>query len=173
MSVKPPNPPCVPLTDVMELTGRDGEPWVVYVEAIPSRRPQRWRSAPELLPDRRLRFDSASESRVLVPVPAGSPFLADRRLQELLDRAAPLDATTPTAQPPVRRATLPSAAKAVGIGAGVVATAALTEGARRWRRVQERQRTLRYRVEGGIVSATERVGAWLAQLLRATRRARF
>ena len=41
------------------------------------------------LPDRHLRFDSPTESRFTSLVPAGSPFLAEARLQSLLDEAQP------------------------------------------------------------------------------------
>ena len=41
------------------------------------------------LPDRHLRFDSATESRFTSHLPAGSPFLAEARLQSLLDEAQP------------------------------------------------------------------------------------
>ena len=47
-----------------------------------------WRSR-STLPDRHLRFDSASESRFTSHLPAGSPFLAEARLQCLLDEAQP------------------------------------------------------------------------------------
>ncbi|HET9233498.1 MAG TPA: hypothetical protein VFP10_05110, partial [Candidatus Eisenbacteria bacterium] len=40
-----------------------------------------------VLPERHLRFDSASESRFTSLVPAGSPFLGEARLQSLLDNA--------------------------------------------------------------------------------------
>jgi hypothetical protein len=90
----------VPLTDSMELTDRDGSHWIAYIEGVPLPRGRRWRR-PTGFPGRRLRFDSVAGSRAVTPVPAGSPFLSDVRLQGLLDRSQPLDAivavTTPSA----------------------------------------------------------------------------
>jgi hypothetical protein len=61
---------------------------VAYIEAFPPVR--RWRFLSQtMLPGRRLRFDSASDSRVCFTVPAGSPFLDQRRLQALLARSSP------------------------------------------------------------------------------------
>ncbi len=47
------------------------------------------------MPGRRLRFDSATESRVNTRVPAGSPFLTHAHLQSLLAEAQPITAPTP------------------------------------------------------------------------------
>lgn len=88
---RPPYPSGVPLTDSMELTGRDGVRWLVYIEGVPLPRTRPW-TRQTGFPGRRLRFDSAAESRVVKPVPAGSPFLTDARLQGLLDRSERLDA---------------------------------------------------------------------------------
>ena len=71
------------LTEVMELTARDGGHWVAYIEGFPSARTRRL-FPQTVLPGRRLRFDSAAESRVSGEVPAGSPFLSERRLLALL-----------------------------------------------------------------------------------------
>jgi hypothetical protein len=76
-----------PLTESMELTDRDGRGWLVYIEGGQVSDPGRQRRAATVLPDRHLRFDSASESRFTALVPAGSPFLAAARLQSLLDEA--------------------------------------------------------------------------------------
>ena len=77
------------LTPVMELTGPNGVQWVAYVEGVPPVR--RWRLLREtVLPGRRMRFDSADESRVSSTVPAGSPFLTERRLQALVAGAKSL-----------------------------------------------------------------------------------
>ena len=72
-----------PLTEVMEVTGPDGVPWVAYIDGLPPARPARFfpRTA---LPGRRLRFDSLAESRANSTLPAGSPFLSERRLLDLL-----------------------------------------------------------------------------------------
>jgi hypothetical protein len=84
-----------PLTPTMELTAPNGVQWVVYIEGVPPVR--RWRLLSQtLLPGRRMRFDSAREARVSPTVPAGSPFLSERRLRALLTAAAPL----PPEQPP-------------------------------------------------------------------------
>ena len=77
-----------PLTESMEFTDRDGVVWLAYIEgAQPA--PRRQRGSANVLPDRHLRFDSATESRFTSLVPAGSPFLAESRLQSLLDEAQP------------------------------------------------------------------------------------
>jgi hypothetical protein len=82
----------MPLTQVMEFTDSGGTAWLAYVEATPPVR--RWRFLSEaVLPGRRLRFDSANESRATSTVPAGSPFLPEFRLQVLLSEAAALPAT--------------------------------------------------------------------------------
>ena len=77
-----------PLTEAMKFTDRDGAVWLAYVEGTdpsPSRR--RWKAA--VLPGRRLRFDGPTESRFTSSIPAGSPFLAEARLQSLVDEARP------------------------------------------------------------------------------------
>jgi hypothetical protein len=74
------------LTDTMPFTDRNGVRWLVYIEGVPpDPPPQHWGQA--VLPGRLLRFDSATESRTGIQVPAGSPYLTDRRLQSLLDQA--------------------------------------------------------------------------------------
>jgi hypothetical protein len=88
----------------MPFTDRDVVHWLVYIEGVPpDPRPRRWDRA--VLPGRRLRFDSATESRITLQVPAGSPYLAERQLQLLLDQAQPLLAKSQTAatqaRPPV------------------------------------------------------------------------
>ncbi|HEX5575636.1 MAG TPA: hypothetical protein VFX42_07155 [Gemmatimonadales bacterium] len=80
----------------MEFTDRDGAVWLAYIEAG-RRAPKRKVGTATVLPDRHLRFDSATESRFTSLVPAGSPFLAETRLQSLLDEAQadlPLALTT-------------------------------------------------------------------------------
>jgi hypothetical protein len=80
------------LTEVMEFADSGGRAWLAYVEATPPVR--RWRVLSEaVLPGRRVRFDSADESRATSTVPAGSPFLPEFRLQVLLSEAAALPAT--------------------------------------------------------------------------------
>ncbi len=129
---RPPYPSGVPLTDSMEFTDRDGARWLAYIEGIPRPRARFW-SQQSGFPGRRLRFDSAAGSRVVTPVPAGSPFLTDARLQDLLDRSELLDAIiapTPAPAGPGRRL-LESAGRAVRL-----ATAVLTEARRHWRELR-------------------------------------
>ena len=68
--------------------------WLAYIEGVPTDRPPRLQGR-TTLPGRRLRFDSATESRMTTQVPAGSPFLSDARLQSLLDDAQPVPAPPP------------------------------------------------------------------------------
>lgn len=76
----------VPLTDSMAFAADNKVRWLAYVEGYP-RTPPRRLLRQTLLPGRRLRFDSAVESRVIEPLPAGSPFPSDTRLRDLLGRA--------------------------------------------------------------------------------------
>jgi predicted secreted protein len=85
-----------PLTQSMNFTDRDGKVWLAYVEGAEPAPTHRLRR-PTTLPVRRLRFDSATESRFTISVPAGSPWLAEARLQSLLDQARPDQPTTETA----------------------------------------------------------------------------
>ena len=84
-----------PLTEVMELTDRDGIRWVAYIDGLPQARPRRFLNR-TALPGRRLRFDSATESRVSPELPAGSPFLTERRLLGLLGASS----LVPDVEPP-------------------------------------------------------------------------
>lgn len=89
------------LTPIMELTGPDGVQWIAYVEGFPPVR--RWRLLSQtLLPGRRMRFDSADESRVCPTVPAGSPFLSERRLLTLLAESTSLPQSEPALPTPLR-----------------------------------------------------------------------
>lgn len=97
MSLTPFYPRGNPLTESMPFLASDGVHWLAYIEGVPSDPPPRlWRQV--VLPGRRLRFDSANESRVTSHLPAGSPFLTDGRLQSLLDEAqlVPSPASSPT-----------------------------------------------------------------------------
>jgi hypothetical protein len=88
MSSDPLIPRGNPLTEGMDLTTHDGVRWTAYVDGYSPKRPRRL--LPQtVLPGRRLRFDSASESRISPELPAGSPFLGERRLLGLL-AASPL-----------------------------------------------------------------------------------
>ncbi len=86
MTLTPSYPRGNALTESMPLLASDGMRWLAYIEGVPADPPRRlWRQV--VLPGRRLRFDSANESRATIHFPAGSPFLADARLQSLLDEA--------------------------------------------------------------------------------------
>src|SRR4051812_19551389 len=75
-----------PLTESMEFTDRDGAVWLAYIEGA-LQAPGNQRGRASVLPDRHLRFDSATGSRFTSLVPAGSPFLTEARLQALLAEA--------------------------------------------------------------------------------------
>jgi hypothetical protein len=77
-----------PLTESMEFRDRDGAVWLVYIEGA-GLTPRRASTNATALPERHLRFDSATESRFTSLLPAGAPFLAEARLQSLLDEAQP------------------------------------------------------------------------------------
>jgi len=79
----------------MPFTDADGVCWLAYVEAVPAGRPPR-RQDRLTLPGRRLRFDSATESRTTTHVPAGSPFLGDACLRRLLGTAQPVPPPPPS-----------------------------------------------------------------------------
>ncbi len=88
-----------PLTQSMRFTDRDGAVWLAYVEGAEPAPTGRLRKS-TVLPGRRLRFDSATESRFAARVPAGSPWLAEARLQSLLDEARPDQRPATTAAAP-------------------------------------------------------------------------
>jgi hypothetical protein len=98
MATAPVIPRGNPLTEAMDFTSRDGCPWVAYVEGYSATRP--WRLLPQtVLPGRRLRFDSATESRISPTRPAGSPFLDERRLIALLAASPLLETELPPPAP--------------------------------------------------------------------------
>lgn len=83
----------------MEFTATDGTAWYAYVEAVPGSDP--WpRHTPTRLPARHLRFESATESRAVRPVPAGAPFLPESRLRSLLELSGPLGPVATAPAPP-------------------------------------------------------------------------
>ncbi|MGH7517154.1 MAG: hypothetical protein ACREOC_06755 [Gemmatimonadales bacterium] len=88
-----------PLTDWVGLTDPWGTCWLAYVEPAPAETPLRRNAA--VLPGRRLRFDSLAGSLVVSPIPAGSPFLSEERLQRLLAEARPVPALVPAAAPAI------------------------------------------------------------------------
>jgi hypothetical protein len=87
-----------PLTEGMNLTAHDGVRWTAYIDGYSPRRPRRL-LAQTVLPGRRLRFDSASESRISPELPAGSPFLDERRLLVLLATSPLLPQPEPPPSP--------------------------------------------------------------------------
>jgi hypothetical protein len=89
----------IPLTESMPFTDRDGARWLVYIEGVPELCGHLWPRA--TIPSRHLRFDSAAQSRVTTELPAGSPFLSDARLQDLLDRAHPVPVSPASTWPPL------------------------------------------------------------------------
>src|SRR5215207_3332866 len=70
----------------MPFSASDGVRWLAYIDGVPSDPPP-WSWRRVVLPGRRLRFDSANESRGTSHLPAGSPFLSDARLQSLFEEA--------------------------------------------------------------------------------------
>jgi hypothetical protein len=133
-----------PLTESMEFKDRKGVVWLAYIEGAPlTQSEQRGRVA--VLPDRRLRFDSAIESRFTSHVPAGSPFLAEARLQALLDEAEQdLASVAVTPSSPTRALISPVAewsALAVESGREVLA-----DGSRRWQETASQREALRRQV---------------------------
>jgi hypothetical protein len=132
-----------PLTQSMEFTDRHGGVWLAYVEGARGA-PRRQRGRAIVLPERHLRFDSAKESLFTSLVPAGSPFLAEARLQALLDEARadlPLALTNRSPAPVSvslrhRRAEWPT--RAVQLS-----REAMAGWARRWQQTASRRETLR------------------------------
>lgn len=91
-----------PLTEGMNLTTHDGVRWTAYIDGYSPGRPRRL-LAQTVLPGRRLRFDSASESRISPALPAGSPFLDERRLLALLATSSLLPEPEPSPPALLRR----------------------------------------------------------------------
>ncbi len=131
-SLTPRYPRGNPLTDSMEFTARDGAGWLAYIEST-QQAPGKQRGNASGLPDRHLRFDSATESRFTSIVPAGSPFLAEARLLSLLDQAQPDLPLAVASSSPARPLSNPRyrvvewSARAVESGRGAIA-----DWARRW-----------------------------------------
>ena len=145
----------------MDFSARDGTWWFAYVEAVPvllkhRRRPQ------SLLPPRQLRFDSATESRVIAPVPAGAPFLPEERLRGLLARSTPL-------LPPDPAATRPADARARARQLGERAAIAAAKSRERWKWAVRGRHTLGARIEGAMTNAVDRAAALVAAFFRRAR----
>ena len=129
-----------PLTESMEFTDRDRAVWLVYIEGAP--RPPGWYlESGTALPDRHLRFDSASESRFTSHLPAGSPFLAEARLQSLLDEAQPDLPSALTTGSPARALSSPGYPRSVESGREGIA-----DRSRRWHETASRSEALRRHV---------------------------
>lgn len=129
-----------PLTESMEFTDRDGGVWLAYIEGAPLT-PSEQRGRAAVLPDRHLRFDSPVESRFTSQVPAGSPFLAEARLQSLLDNAEPNLPVAVTTDSPTRALISPVtewSARAVESGREVIA-----DGSRCWQETASQREALR------------------------------
>ena len=134
-----------PLTESMPFTDRDGVRWLAYIEGVPpAPNPLLWSQA--VLPGRRLRFDSAAESRVTAHLPAGSPFLADARLQSLLDEAELIPpSASATSSRSGHASILEHPAIAWATRAGKLGRAVVADWSRRWRRGANRRQTLHRR----------------------------
>jgi hypothetical protein len=141
-----------PLTESMPFSDRDGTSWLAYIEGVPG--PPSYLQDRASLPGRRLRFDSAAESRVTTELPAGSPFLSEARLQALLDQAA-LVPPTPTATWEPAKSPLQQVRRAIAdaTGAGTVGARELAYWARRWREGAGRRQALRRQVQRALASA--------------------
>jgi hypothetical protein len=134
-----------PLTESMPFTDGNGVCWLAYIEGVPpARRPQLWSQT--VLPGRRLRFDSATESRVTADLPAGSPFLADARLQFLLHEAGPVPPfASATSSRPADSSILDHPVIEWATRAGDLGHAVVADWSRQWRRGANRRRTLHRR----------------------------
>jgi len=126
-----------PLTLAMEFTDRAGTAWLAYVEGaekVPTRRLRK----PTTLPGRRLRFDSATESRFTTRVPAGCPWLPESRLRTLLDEAGPdQPPTEPTAAPVAGDWVVEWPLRAAKSGQEAVA-----DGYRRWQKTAPQRKAM-------------------------------
>jgi len=141
-----------PLTQSMTFTDRDGGVWLAYVEGAEPAPTGRLRK-PTVLPGRRLRFDSATESRFTNSVPAGSPWLAEARLQSLLDEARP-------DQAPADAVAAPAAGDWVvewPVRAARSGQEAVADGYRRWQEGAPKRKALGRRVIDLASEAAESV----------------
>lgn len=141
-----------PLTESTPFTDADGVCWLAYIEGVPAGRPPRLR-ARVTLPGRRLRFDSALESRTTTRVPAGSPFLSDAGLRLLLDAAQPVPPPPPSRRSSdVRRhPVIEFASRAEELGA------VLTDPSWPRRRTADRRLALPYRLRQLVSTAFDRL----------------
>lgn len=145
----------------MPFTDRDGVSWLAYIEGVPSA--ARWQRSRASLPGRRLRFDSTTDSRATIRLPAGSPFLADERLQSLLDEAASLPPVTWATRSPASGASMldhPAIEWAARVGEFGRELAA--NWSSRWRRRADRRNALRHRRFLGMLTGLSEVRAAVA-----------
>ena len=161
----------VPLTESMTFAARDGVAWLAYLEGfVPDRPLVMWYRT--LLPGRRLRFDSAQESRMVTQIPAGAPFLSEERLRALLEQARPIPPVppvrptgyTPWRRNPVRKWT----AKASDLGGAMLA-----ESARRWQAGAGRRRAIRYQVGRSVTGTLDALVARVEGAVHGGPRARL
>jgi hypothetical protein len=154
-----------PLTESMEFTDRDRAVWLVYIEGAP--RPPGWYlESGTALPERHLRFDSASESRFTSHLPAGSPFLAEARLQSLLDEAQPDLPSALTIGSPARALSSPGYPRSVESGREGIA-----DRSRRWHETASRSEALRPHVLE-LLSGAANTMHGMVEVLLGHRRAR-
>jgi len=141
-----------PLTESTPFTDADGVCWLAYIEGGPPGRSPRLRGR-VTLPGRRLRFDSAPESRTTTHVPAGSPFLSDAHLRLLLDAAQLVPPPPPRRRSSdVRRhPVIELASRAEELGA------VLTDPSWPRRRTADRRLALPYRLRQLIATAVDRL----------------
>jgi hypothetical protein len=155
-----------PLTESMEFSDRDGAVWLVYIEGAP--RPPGWYlESGTALPDRHLRFDSASESRFTSHLPAGSPFLAEARLQSLLDEAKPDPPLTMTTGSPAPALSSPKD-QAIEWSTGAVEAGreAIAEWSGQWQQTASRMGALRRHLHELMSGATNTMHGMVEGLLR-------
>ena len=155
-----------PLTESMEFTDRDRAVWLVYIEGAP--RPPGWYlESGTALPDRHLRFDSASESRFTSHLPAGSPFLAEARLQSLLDEAQPDPPPTMTTDLPAPALSSPGD-RAIEWSTGAVEAGreAIGDWSQQWQQTASRMVALRRHVHELLSGATNTMHGMVEGLLR-------
>jgi hypothetical protein len=155
-----------PLTDWMEFTDRDGAVWLAYVEgAREAPKQRRWRAT--ILPDRHLRFDSATQSLFTSLLPAGAPFLAEARLQSLLDQAKPdLLPMASTTRSPARVLFSPGS-WAIGWSSRAVGSArdAIASWSRQWQQTASQREATRRQILALLSKAANTVHGMVEVLL--------
>ena len=165
VSLTPLYPRGNPLTQSMEFTDREGEVWLAYIEGA-QRPPGRQLGSATVLPDRHLRFDSATESRFTSHLPAGSPFLAEALLQSLLDNAQPDLPLALTTGSPVRALSshgdraIEWSARAVGSGREAIAA-----WSQRWQQTASQVEVLRRHVRELLSGAANTVHGMVETLV--------